>query len=156
MASELEITTATRDSITISKPLAPCLKTVHIYTDVDTLEGIDKVGTKHCVQLLQVYASAPPTALWEEGELVWGNINIAKGTAIATFVNGKYESKNTGNHAAFYLSQDENGISMMDQWKSDSSKPKVSSRYLRKKGKNTDGTFTDPSNNAEAYSIILW
>ena len=131
-------------------------KIPHVYTGVDQLEGTEKVGSKHCVALIQKYVSAPATSTWEEGEIVLGSSSLAKGTAIATFVNGLYESKRTGNHAAFYISQDSAGITIMDQWVSDTSKPKVSSRYLRKKGKNADGAFVDPSNNAEAYSVILW
>jgi hypothetical protein len=83
-----------------------------------------------------------------------GNLATAKGTAIATFVNGKYESHSTGNHAAFYISQDAGGIWVMDQWANDTTKPKVSKRYLRKKGTSTNGGYIDPSNNAEAFSAI--
>lgn len=127
----------------------------YVYSQVDELQDTDKVGTKQCVALLQHYAKLPITAAWEEGAQVLGHLTIAKGTAIATFVDGKYKSHSTGNHAAFYLSQDGKGIYVMDQWRDDQGKPKVSKRYLRKKGKHsTMDTFVDPSNNAEAYSII--
>ena len=42
----------------------------------------------------------------------------------------------------------------MDQWLSDVTKPKISKRYLRKKGKLKNGNFVDPSNNADAFSVI--
>jgi hypothetical protein len=42
----------------------------------------------------------------------------------------------------------------MDQWQGDPNKPKVSKRYIRSKGKKEDGTYIDPSNNADAFSII--
>jgi hypothetical protein len=42
----------------------------------------------------------------------------------------------------------------MDQWASDTSKPKVRKRFLRKKGTNAAGAYIDPSNNAEAYSVV--
>ena len=32
--------------------------------------------------------------------------------------------------------------------------PKVSKRYLSRKGKDAKGNFIDPSNNADAYSVI--
>jgi len=89
----------------------------YVYSKVDELEDTDKVGTKQCVALLQHYAKLPITAAWEEGAQVLGHLTIAKGTAIATFVDGKYKSHSTGNHAAFYLSQDGKGIYVMDQWR---------------------------------------
>lgn len=126
----------------------------YLYPDVDNLQGTTKVGTKHCVPLVQVYAKAPVTHLWKEGEKVLGNKTIKKGTAIATFVNGKYGNLPTGNHAALYISQDANGIWVMDQWKDDAAKPTVSKRYLSKKGTAANGSYNNPSNNADAYSVI--
>ncbi len=113
-----------------------------------------KVGSKQCVALVIHYSNAPNTAQWSEGSAVLGNLSVAKGTAIATFVEGRYRSLGTGNHAAYVLSQDAGGIWIMDQWASDTQKSSVSKRYLRRKGKNAKGAFIDPSNNAEAYSVI--
>ncbi len=126
----------------------------YVYSKVDDLDGTDKVGSKQCVALLQHYARLPNTSMWKEGAIVIDNSLIVKGTAIATFVGGKYLSHATGNHAAFYLSKDASGIWVMDQWANDTTKPKVSKRYIRKKGKNSQGGYVDPSNNAEAYSVI--
>jgi hypothetical protein len=126
----------------------------YVYPKVDDLEGTAKVGTKECAVLVQYYAKAPPTTSWKPGADVLGSPPVAKGTAIATFVNGAYPNKGNGNHAALYISRDAAGIYVMDQWSNDVTKPKVSKRYLRKKGKNPDGTFVDPSNNAEAFSVI--
>ena len=47
---------------------------------------------------------------------VKGNMSLAKGTAIATFVGGSYLSHKHGNHAALYIGQDAEGITVMDQW----------------------------------------
>jgi hypothetical protein len=126
----------------------------YVYSKVDDLEDTDKVGSKQCVALLQYYTNIPQTGFWKEGKLVLDDLFLAKGTAIATFVNGKYQSFSTGNHAAFYISQDTGGIWVMDQWANDTTKPKVSKRYIRKKGKFPSGAYVDPSNNAEAYSVI--
>lgn len=139
------------DSITVTTA-----KSSHIYAEVDKLEGVEKVGSKQCVELIKHYANAQSTANWAKGTDVIGNADIQKGTAIATFKDGIYKSYSTGNHAAFYISQDSNGITVMDQWKDDVKKPKVSSRYISKKGKDATGNFINPSNNADAYSIILW
>lgn len=126
----------------------------YVYVKVDELDETEKVGSHQCVALIQQYAKAPHTSAWKQGKAVKGNMAITKGTAIATFVNGKYPNLGHGNHAAFYLGQDAGGIWVMDQWKDMVKKPKVSKRYLRSKGKWKDGSFADPSNNADAYSII--
>ena len=126
----------------------------YIYSKVDTLEGTGKVGSKQCVVLLQHYAKLDHTSMWKEGKTVLGTFTIAKGTAIATFVDGRYKSRPTGNHAAFYISQDAGGIWVMDQWADDEQKKEVSSRYIRRKGKFKNGQYVDPSSNAEAYSVI--
>ncbi|MGL4439228.1 MAG: BPSL0067 family protein [Bosea sp. (in: a-proteobacteria)] len=126
----------------------------YVYSKVDDLDGTEKVGSKQCVALLQHYGKLPQTSKWNAGATVFGDQNIQKGTAIATFVDGKYKSLPTGNHAAFYVSQDTKGVWIMDQWSSDAAKPKVSMRHIKPKGSNSGGTFIDPSNNADAYSII--
>jgi len=126
----------------------------YVYSKVDDLNGTEKVGSKQCVALLQHYGILPHTSKWAAGASVFGNQAVLKGTAIATFVDGKYKSLSTGNHAAFYVSQDTKGIWILDQWSSDASKPKVSMRHIKPKGTNSDGAFVDPSNNADAYSII--
>src|SRR4051794_16300441 len=120
----------------------------YIYKDVDNLEGKTLAGSGQCVALVQVYTKAPLTSSWKEGVTVKGDTSIARGTAIATFVGGKYPNQAHGNHAALYLSQDAAGIQVMDQWKSKST---IASRTLRFQGKNKDGTFVDPSNNGDAF-----
>jgi len=129
----------------------------YIYSDVDNLEGTKKVGTEQCAALVQHYSiGIGQTKTWKEGIAVRGNdYRIEKGTAIATFVNGKYPNKSHGNHVAYYVSQDSEGITVMDQW-AGKSKPKVSSRKLYfKGGKRKDGTYLDASNNGDAFSVIM-
>lgn len=126
----------------------------YVYSSVENLEGTNKVGSHQCVALVQKYGGLPVTGHWSKGKPVFGDATIEKGTAIATFVDGKYKNLSAGNHAAFFISQDPGGIWIMDQWKSDITKPKVAKRYIRKKGKHPTGGYIDPSNNAEAYSVI--
>lgn len=126
----------------------------YIYANVDALQDKEKVRNKQCVALLQHYADLPKSDTWKEGKAVLGNKDIVKGTAIVTFVDGRYLSLPKGNHAAFYISQDTGGIRVVDQWADDEKKPKVSERYIQKKGKHPNGKYIDPSNNAEAYSVI--
>jgi hypothetical protein len=125
----------------------------YTYSKVSELEDKDMVGSHQCVALVQEYGGAPVTRAWRQGDAVVGNKSIKKGTAIATFVDGKYPNKSTGNHAAFYLSDGIGGIYVMDQWKTKKG-GKISSRFIRSRGKDKKGNFIRPGENADAYSII--
>lgn len=132
----------------------PTPATTYRYADVDTLEGAAKVGSGQCVALVQVEAGAPVTSTWVAGDAVRGQTMLAKGTAIATFENGRYPNHPHGNHAALYIGQDATGITVMDQWAGDKNKPTISSRHIAFKGKDKNGNYVDPSNNADAFSVI--
>lgn len=118
------------------------------YSSVSELENTDKVGTGDCVPLVQIKAGAPVTSKWREGVKVRGNLRISKGTAIATFENGRYANRSTGNHAALYLGQNALGILVMDQWKR---KDKVRSRLIYFRG---DKSGFDNSDNGDKFSVI--
>lgn len=66
-----------------------------------------------CVSYVKaVTPGLPSTAHWGKGELVKGNAAIVSGTVIATFnAAGHYHG-----HAAIYVSQDKQGVSVWDQW----------------------------------------
>ncbi|MDR3435139.1 BPSL0067 family protein [Telmatospirillum sp.] len=128
----------------------------HIYGKVDSLVTTPpkpNVGTGQCVALVEKYTDvrAPADHFWKPGGVVRGNTTIARGTAIATFVDGKYQSLKQGNHAAFYISQDSAGIWVVDQYVGSGG---IRKRHLRFKGKKQDGSFIDPSNNGDAFSVI--
>lgn len=123
----------------------------YVYAKVDDLDDTAQVGGGSCVRLVQVYANVPHTSTWKEGAAVKGNMSLAKGTAIATFVNGKYPNKPHGNHAAFYVSQDAAGIVVMDRWKR---KKIVKPRKLAFKGKDKNGNFIEPEDSGDAFSVI--
>ena len=125
----------------------------YLYSKVEDLNGIELVGSHQCVALVQIKAGAPVTSAWREGEIVKG-ATLQKGTAIATFSNGRYANKSHGNHAALYLGQNSAGIDVMDQWKGDKDKPVVSRRFIRFRGKNKNGDYVNPINNADAYSVV--
>lgn len=78
-------------------------------------------GSGQCVAFVQEYADIGPTSLWKRGQKVKGN-SIAKGTPIATFNSqGIYTNSTDGSsHAAIFWSQDDNGITVYDQWKGQS------------------------------------
>lgn len=79
----------------------------YIYSKVDDLDAQPVVGSHQCVALVQIYAGAPATTTWKSGAPVVGNKSLKKGTAIATFVNGRYPNKGHGNHAAFLCARPE-------------------------------------------------
>lgn len=126
----------------------------YLYHSVELLEDKPQVGSTQCVALVQHYTAAGHTSTWRAGATVLGNNTVAKGTAIGIFVNGRYPSVPHGNHAALYIRPGPNGFWLMDQWAHDDLKPNISSRYIRSKGKNPDGSYNDPSNNADAFSTI--
>ena len=125
----------------------------YTYTKVTDLEKTTMVGNHQCVALVRHYAGAPATLAWKQGEAVLGNRLLRKGTAIATFINGKYANHQQGNHAALYMGQTLDGIIVMDQW-SGKRLGIVTSRTLRSKGQYKNGLHIDPSNNADAFFVI--
>jgi hypothetical protein len=125
----------------------------YIYEKVDELEEHDLVGSHQCVALVQIFAGAPVTANWRQGDTVVGNAMLKKGTAIATFVKGRYPNRSHGNHAALYVRQGIQGIYVMDQWKKKKNN-KINERFLPSLGKDKKGNFVFPSDNADAFFVI--
>jgi hypothetical protein len=125
----------------------------YTYSKVDDLDDAPLVGSHQCVALVQHYAGAPVTALWRQGEHVVDSKMLRKGTAIATFVNGRYPNHSHGNHAALFLRQSASGIWIMDQWKGDKKKT-ISSRFIPSRGMEKNGRFNQPSDNADAFYVI--
>lgn len=125
----------------------------YTYSKVDDLEKTTMVGNHQCVALVRHYAGAPATLSLEQGAAVLGNRLLRKGTAIATFINGKYANHQQGNHAALYMGQTLDGILVMDQW-TGKRLGIVTSRTLRSKGQYKNGLHIDPSNNADAFFVI--
>ncbi|GJL46409.1 TPA: BPSL0067 family protein [Citrobacter farmeri] len=78
----------------------------------------ESVGIGQCVAFTQRAAGMPVTRNWRRGVLVKGNMSIVPGTAIATFDdNQRHGNHSDGrSHTAIYLSQDANGIHVLDQW----------------------------------------
>lgn len=125
----------------------------YIYADARKLDGQPKVGDMECVALIRHYTKAPAATTWREGEKVLGNKALLPGTAIATFVNGRWPGRPKGNHSAFYLGQVSNGIYVVDQWPA-KEKKFISKRFIYVKKVYADGSFESPSDNAAAFSVI--
>lgn len=123
----------------------------HVYFPAAALQRKQTMGDGDCVTLIKEFTSAGPTMRWRAGAEVLNNPAIRPGTAIATFVKGRYPNHPTGNHAAFFLRHGVDGFWVIDQYKG---RPFIQSRFISIKNLTTNGAFIDPSNNARAFSVI--
>ena len=123
----------------------------HIYKEVRALQNTEKVGDGECVTLVKKFTKLGWTGSWKEGIPVVGNRQIEQGTAVATFVDGKWPGKSTGNHSGFYMGQVSDGIYIMEQWPK---KKMIGKRFIRRKGKDKNGNYITPEDNADAFSVI--
>jgi hypothetical protein len=119
-----------------------------IAPDPEKYEG-KSVGDGQCVAFVKEASGAPQTSRWKEGERVRGAAGILTGTAIATFINGRYPSHRHGNHAAIYVEQNADGLVVWDQWVHDHQKHPVSKRLISFKG-----GVGSPSDDGDAFSVI--
>ncbi|WP_367998503.1 BPSL0067 family protein [Rhodomicrobium lacus] len=94
---------------------------------------------------------APATSQWHQGEPVAPGSDIEPGTAIATFVDGRYPKNSTGQHAAINLGQNDNGIVVLEQHRLSNLM-----QIRRIPWVTTPGTRGGLSNNGSAYSTIRW
>jgi hypothetical protein len=69
-----------------------------------------------CVSFVRQVTGLPPTAQWRPGVKARGG-GLAAGTAIATFVDGRYTSRKDGTaHAAILLAEQSDGLLVADCW----------------------------------------
>ena len=111
-------------------------------------------GNTEYVEFIKQTLGAPVTSVWREGakivKLAPHALDVTpKGTAIATFVAGKYpQHGNTGMHAAIYLGQNAQGIQVLDQWRSQGKVlPRTIPWQPHRPGLSNDGS---------AFSVIEW
>lgn len=133
----------------------------YVYSMAGALQKKTKVGNGDCVALVRYYASLPNHRMWKAGEAVLDNKDIVPGTAIATFIKGRYPSMDHGNHAAFFLRHGAPGTGfwVIDQWNNRQGrgeKKDISSRFIRNlhRKQNKDGSWPEASDNAQAFSVI--
>lgn len=128
-----------------------------VYREVQQLEKQPHVDRGDCVALIKAVTAGLkglPTSSWRPGKRVVDTTGLQPGTAIATFENGRYPNRPTGNHAAFFLSYAGRALWIMDQWKGDARKPKISARLISPGLKNKDGTFRRPGDAADNFYVI--
>ncbi len=114
------------------------------------------VGTGQCVALVQAATGAPLTGAWSPGPMVKGAIDLAPGTAIATFdVNGRYGNHTDHtSHAAIYLRQDDEGITVIDQWVGVAGRKPASERTIFWASHNRRDAHPVPSNNGDMFYVV--
>ncbi len=105
-------------------------------------------GNTECVEFPKQALQLPATALWIEGiKIGRGTAGLMRGTAIATFVDGKYPQIGaSGKHAAIYLEQNDTGIVVLDQWRAQGMVKKRTIRF--------DSKSASLSNQGDAFSVI--
>lgn len=132
------------------------------YMQASMLRGKPLVRDGECVGLVQHYTRAPHTRLWREGlRVVDGPYVLMPGTAIATFVGGRYPQFGHGNrHAAFFLHYGPfdhegkpTGIWIMEQ---SIRLRTIQARYIPRFGfpKLPSGIWQQASDNADAFYVI--
>lgn len=128
-----------------------------VYREVNSLQDHELISGGDCVALIKRFApglAGLPTSAWRAGARVVDTKNLPRGTAIATFVDGRYPGLKAGNHAALYLAPAGAGFYVMDQWKNDPLKPRVSRRHIHPGLMRRDGTPRDPSNASQVFYVI--
>jgi hypothetical protein len=136
-------------------------------TSILGLDGVPKVGDGGCVALVKAYTPTlhgAATNIWRPGKRVIDLDNLAPGTAIATFFEGKWPGWRGGNHAAFFVrvSGREDGhiseIVIMDQYNTYAGqmpRPYITTRKISvlKEKKYLDGHI-NMSNDLEFFYVI--
>lgn len=125
--------------------------------NVRALDGTPQVGKGDCVELIKALTpglKGLSTTAWRKGANVLDTTALLPGTAIATFVDGRFPHNETGQHAAFFVAYAGKAIWVMDQWKDDPKKLTVSKRIIHAGRTRKDGTFLDLSNSSQAFSVI--
>jgi hypothetical protein len=121
--------------------------------DVRSLEGKPLVGKGDCVELIKELVpglQGKSTTAWRQGARVLDTTALLPGTAIATFVDGRYPDNESGQHAALFVAYAGKAIWVMDQWKGDKRKPAVSMRMIYPKPPQ-GGSL---SNSSQAFYVI--
>lgn len=111
---------------------------------------VNSKGHTECVEFIRQATDAPETPKWVRGRLVksFKAGELQRGTAIATFdEKGKYPTDSLGRHAAIYLSHNNEGIEVLDQWNSQGEVLKRTIRFHRP-------AATKRSNDADTFYVI--
>lgn len=110
---------------------------------------LNNKGNAECVEFIRQTTGAPRTEDWRQGKKISDAVpgQIRRGTAIATFDDsGHYPKDTRGRHAAIYISHNQDGIVVLDQW---NAKRRVSRRTIR-----YNSASSSRSNDANTFYVI--
>lgn len=135
-----------------------------VYPGVDSLPGTPLVRGGECVGLVQEYTTAlGHTSTWRQGERVVETRHLQRGTVIANFDgNGRWPGKKHSNHACFFWSYGPRSMTtglatsivVVEQFVASFVKS-VQLRELRCQGRWKSGEWIDPSNNGDAFFVVV-
>jgi hypothetical protein len=129
-----------------------------LYPLAAKLAGTPLIGEGECVELIKAYVPGLigiSTTQWREGANVMATRNIKRGTAIATFFDGKFPRKDTGQHAAIFLSYaGATSFWAIEQHKKSGTIVLRRIEIPRHGQRRPNGTYPNASNNALAFSAI--
>jgi len=122
----------------------------HVLSDPETYIGSEGYtnanGNHECVEFARQVGGAPHTSHWRPGALIQPRDTIAKGTWVATFVDGRYEG-----HVGVFESMDSRGsLTLIDQFNSRGRVDRTT--YHVKQQPYTGRISNDPSQ----YHVVLW
>ncbi len=130
----------------------PAVVVEHVLKDLDTYIGSTDYanvdGKYECAAFPQhkEVAAAPSTTSWKPGPHVEPGTTIARGTWVATFVDGKYQG-----HVGAFDSMDKDGnLTLIDQWKG---RDQVDRTTYHVKKQPYEGKI---SNDPSKYYVVLW
>ncbi len=113
-------------------------------------------GDGGCVALIRSVVPglrASAASGWRQGAPVIGERRIARGTAIATFEDGRFAARQGFDHAAIFLDYAAAGIWVLEQRGGDDSAT-VQKRFIATGQAGNSGEFADPGKAAAAFSVI--
>lgn len=129
----------------------------YILHDADYWDGQPQVGDKECVALIKILVPGLMgigTINWKAGAHVKSTPNLTRGTAIATFVNGRYPQGPSPKHACIFLSHSGVGIWVLDQYTNSRTIIKRRIDVPRNSVQSPDGSWPRANNNAQAFYVI--
>ena len=138
----------------------------HVYKEAWTLQDKPKLGDGNCVALVQALTSVGHTSFWSPGLRVMDCAHLPTGCVIATFEQGRYANRRTGNHACFFLefgplsqtTGQPTSIRVMDQWNPSPGRPSrdtIKSRFILPRGaSHWQGNPYADSENADTFYVV--
>jgi hypothetical protein len=128
----------------------------YICPNLRSVEDQAVVDDGNCVALIR--AKVPglrgtASSGWRQGAPVIGDVRIARGTAIATFEDGRFANRAGFDHAAIFLAYAGAGVWVLEQ-RAGNDGPTVQRTFIPTGQADQNGGFANPAKAAAAFSVI--